>query len=85
MSTRLLISEPSFLMNILNPIMVPCLESGDGGCQDAMIAVDVLAVTLKLLGAFDGTERFQMQQRQEIRTNFAHGLNLKKCDSTILN
>ena len=39
-----------------------------------MIAVDVLAVTAKLLGAFDGTERFQMQQRQEIRLNFAHGM-----------
>ena len=75
MFSGLLISEPSFLVNILNPIMVPCLESGDGSFQDAMIAVDVSAVTLKLLGAFDGTERFQMQQRQEIRMNFAHGLN----------
>ena len=55
--------------------MIPCLESVDGSCQDAMIAVDVLAVTVKLLGAFDGTERFQMQQRQEIRLNFAHGMN----------
>ena len=67
MFSSLLISEPSFLMNILNPLMVPCLESGEGSCQNAMIAVDVIAVTVNLLGAFDGTERFEMQQRQEIR------------------
>ena len=64
--------------------MIPCLESGEGSCQDAMITVDAFAVTLKLLGAFDGTERFQMQQRQEIRMNFAYGMKEKKCDSTIL-
>ena len=64
MFSSLLVPEPSFLMNILNPLMIPCLESVDGSCQDTMIAVDVLAVTVKLLGAFDGTERFQMQQRQ---------------------
>ena len=58
MFSSLFILEPSFLINILNPLMVPCLESGEGSCQDAMIAVDVLAVTVKLLGAFDGTERF---------------------------
>ena len=39
-----------------------------------MIAVNVLAVTVKLLGAFAGTERFLMQQRQEIRMNFANGM-----------
>ena len=58
MFSSLLILEPSFLKNILNPIMIPCLESGAGSCQDAMIAVDVLAVTVKFLGAFDGAERF---------------------------
>ena len=58
MFSSLLILEPSFLKNILNPRMIPCLESGEGSCQDAMMAVDVLAVTLKLLGAFDGTEKF---------------------------
>ena len=67
-----LLSEPFFLKNILNPLMIPCLESGEGSFQDAIITVDVFAVTLKLLGAFDGTEIFQMQQRQEIRMNVSH-------------
>ena len=66
-----LILDPFFLKYILNPLMIPCLESGEGGCQDAMITVDVFAVTVKLLGAFDGTERFQMQQRKD-RMNLAH-------------
>ena len=52
--------------------MIPCVESGEGGFQDAIITVDVFAVTVKLLGAFDGTEIFQMQQRQEIRMNVSH-------------
>ena len=65
-------SEPFFLKNILNPLMIPCLESGEGSCQDAIITVDVFAVTVKLLGAFDGTEIFQMQQRQEIKMNVSH-------------
>ena len=69
-----LILDSFFLKNILNPVMIPCLESGGGSCHDAIITVDVFAVTVKLLGAFDGTERFQMQQRQEIRMNFAPGL-----------
>ena len=67
-----LLSEPFFLKNILNPLMIPCLESGEGSFQDAIITVDVFAVTLKLLGAFDGTEIFQMQQRQEIRMHVSH-------------
>ena len=69
-----LVSEPFFLKNILNPLMIPCLESGGGSFQDAMISVDVFAVTIKLLGAFDGTEIFQMQQRQEIKMNVSHGM-----------
>ena len=56
-----LLSEPFFRKNILNPAMIPCLESGEGSCQDAMIIVDVLAVTVNPLGGFDGTERFQSQ------------------------
>ena len=67
-------SEPFFLKNILNPLMIPCLESGEGSCQDATITVDVFAITVKLLGGFDGTKRFQMEERQEIRMNFAHGM-----------
>ena len=59
-----LLSEPFFLKNNLNPLMIPCLESGKGSCQDAMIIVDVFAVTVNLLGAFDGTKRFQIQQRK---------------------
>ena len=62
-------SERFFLKNILNPLMIPCLKSGEGGFQDATITVDVFGVTVKLLGAFDGTEIFQMQQRQEINQN----------------
>ena len=69
-----LLSEPFFLKNILNPLMIPFLESGEGSCQDATITVDVFAVTVKLLGAFDGTERFQMQQRQDIRIYFARAM-----------
>ena len=54
-----LLSEPFRLKNILNPLMIPCLEAGEGRCQDTMITVDVFAVTVKLLGAFDGTEYFK--------------------------
>ena len=67
-----LLSEPFFRKNILNPLMIPCVESGEGSFQDAIITVDAFAVTVKLLGAFDGTEIFQMQQRQEIRMNVSH-------------
>ena len=38
----------------MNPIIIPFLESADGNCQEAAIIVEVIAVTLKLLGAFDG-------------------------------
>ena len=68
-----LLSE-RLLRSTLNPLMIPCLESEEGSFQDAMITVDVFAVTVKLLGAFDGTEIFQMQQRQEITMNFSHGM-----------
>ena len=46
--------EPLFLYNNLNPIIIPFLESAGGNCQDAVIIVEVTALTLKLLGAFDG-------------------------------
>ena len=35
--------------------MIPFLESAGGGCQDATILVEVLAVTVKLDGASEGT------------------------------
>ena len=36
--------------------MIPCLAFTGGNCQDAVILVEELAVKVKLLGAFDGTE-----------------------------
>ena len=48
-------AEPLFLKNNLNPVMTPFLESAGGNCQDAVILVELLAVTEKLLGAFEGT------------------------------
>ena len=48
--------EPFFLYNSLNPVMFPCLAFSGGNCQDAVILVDVLATTVKPLGACEGTE-----------------------------
>ena len=36
--------------------MFPCLAYSGGNCQDAVILVDVLAVTAKPLGGCEGTE-----------------------------
>ena len=36
--------------------MIPFLASAGGNCQDAVILVELLEVTVKLLGAWDGTE-----------------------------
>ena len=47
-------TEPLFWKNNLNPMIIPFLESAGGNCQDAVIIVEVTAVTLKLLGACDG-------------------------------
>ena len=35
--------------------MIPFLESADGNCQDAVILVEDVLDTVKLLGAFEGT------------------------------
>ena len=35
--------------------MFPCLASAGGNCQDAVILVEELALTVKLVGAFEGT------------------------------
>ena len=34
--------------------MIPFLESAGGNCQDAVILVEVFAVTVKLFGALEG-------------------------------
>ena len=36
--------------------MIPCLAYSGGSCQEAVILVELLAITVKLLGACDGTE-----------------------------
>jgi len=41
--------------------MFPFLESSGGSCQDASILVEVLAVTEKFLGAFEGTANGQLE------------------------
>ena len=35
--------------------MFPFLESAGGNCQDAVILVEVLEVTVKFVGGFEGT------------------------------
>jgi len=37
-------------------VIFPCLAYFGGNCQDAVILVEVLAVTVKPLGACEGTE-----------------------------
>ena len=49
-------TESFFLYSSLNPFMFPCLAFLGGNCQDAEILVDVLATTVKPLGACEGTE-----------------------------
>ena len=49
--------EPFFLQNSLNPVMfLPCLAKTGGNCQEALMLVEELAVNLKVVGGFDGTE-----------------------------
>ena len=36
--------------------MFPCRAYAGGNCQDALMLVDVMAATVKLLGAWEGTE-----------------------------
>ena len=35
-------------------MIIPCLESADGNCQNAVILVELRTVKVKLLGACDG-------------------------------
>lgn len=37
-------------------MIIPYLESAGGNCQEALILVEELAVTVKLLGGFEGAE-----------------------------
>lgn len=37
-------------------MIIPCLESTGGNCQDAAILVDEIVFTVKLLGGFDGAK-----------------------------
>ena len=48
-------SEPFFLKNNLNPLIIPCLESFGGSCQNALMLVEVLGITVNPVGAFEGT------------------------------
>ena len=36
-------------------MMIPFLESSGGNCQDAVIVVEFLAVTVKFVGGCEGT------------------------------
>ena len=47
--------EPFIRYNSLNLLIIPFLESGGGNCQDAVILVEEVAVTVRLVGAFVGT------------------------------
>ena len=49
-------SEPFLSKYNLNPIIFPFLESTGGSCQDAKILVEVIALTVKRLGASEGTK-----------------------------
>ena len=44
-------AEALSLKNNLNPVIIPFLEANGGNCQEAVIVVEVTAVTVKLLGA----------------------------------
>ena len=64
-------TECFFLYNSLNPVMFPCLAFSGGNCQDAVILVDVLATTVKPLGACEGTERVKfILLKQRLFFNF---------------
>ena len=48
-------AESFFFEKSLNPVMIPCLEPAGGNCQDTVILVEELAVTVKLVGGCEGT------------------------------
>ena len=49
--------ESFFLYNNLNPLMIPFLAISGGSLQDAVTVVELLTITVRLLGAVDGTAR----------------------------
>lgn len=49
-----------FLWNNLNPLMIPFLDSAGGNCHDAVILVEVFAVTEKVEGGCEGTATKQL-------------------------
>ena len=63
------LSEPFLLKYNLNPVIFPCLELTGGSCQDAKILVEVIAVTVNPLGAFEGT-RIKKQTNKKNMTIF---------------
>ena len=63
------LSEPFLLKYNLNPVIFPCLEPTGGSCQDAKILVEVIAVTVNPLGAFEGT-RIKKQTNKKNMTIF---------------
>ena len=59
--------QPFLLKYNLNPVIFPCLESTGGSCQDAKILVEVIAVTVNPLGAFEGT-RIKKTKKKNTKT-----------------
>ena len=55
--------------------MIPFLESVGGNCQDASILAELLAVTEKLVGAFEGAAH----EQNEIRISSALDIYIITC------
>ena len=63
------LSDPFVLNNNLNPLIIPFRDSFAGNCHDARMLVEVRAITVKPLGAWEGTEINQQQNCQPPSTN----------------
>ena len=52
------VSKPTapFLKNSLKPLMISRLESAGDICHDALIVVELVAITVNAVGACKGTE-----------------------------
>ena len=66
------LSEPFLLKYNLNPVIFPCLEPTGGSCQDAKILVEVIAVTVNPLGAFEGTRIKKQTNNKNITIFFIY-------------
>ena len=66
--------------------MFPFLESAGGNCQDAVMLVEELALTVKLVGAFEGaaigTVKCYVHVRLIVWTEFALKSKNKRAEST---